>query len=147
MYTLKDFLSIEQLKNVVILTGSSLNPCIEYVSVIEPPVENFVRKNELVLSTALGCTDNEEHFFKFVSDIQSCEPAALVLSFKPESLPVPESIIKFASEKSLPILRIPWECRFSEIIELVFSGINTKEHNTELKYKDIQKTLLNLFFS
>ncbi len=149
MYTLKDFLSLKQLHNAqIIYIPDDLSEIeINYISAIEPPVEDFVRENELVLSSALGCTENDEDFLNFVKEIQSCRPAALALSFKPESKPVPICVSEFAKKSGLPIIRLPWKQRFAEIIELVLSGIKSAKNTVKIEYENIQKNLLNLFLS
>lgn len=149
MYTLKNFMSLPQLENALVLTEPSDFSHLEinYISVAEPPVEAFVREKELVLSTALGCTDDDDKFFEFVKEIYECHPTALMLCFKPEDKPVPERIISFANELNFPVIRIPWECHFSELIKLAFDGIKLAEDSCRIEYDNLQKKLLNSFLS
>lgn len=155
MYTLTNFLSMQTFEEfkregkIKVLTPqinlSEVN--FNYISVIEPPVENFVRKKELVLSTALGCINDDAKFFEFVKEIYDCHPAALVLCFKPENKPVPKCVVNFANENNFPIIRIPWECRFAELIELTLNGINSDQNTCKAEYDMLQKKLLNLFLT
>src|SRR5699024_11377401 len=41
---------------------------VEWVSAIEGPVENFVRKEELIVTTGMGCEHHPELFFEFVKE-------------------------------------------------------------------------------
>ena len=61
-YTLRDFLADQPIPEIELLTGErdfSVIP-LESVSVQEMPVDDFIRPNELVLSTALGCDDDPD---------------------------------------------------------------------------------------
>jgi PucR family transcriptional regulator, purine catabolism regulatory protein len=52
-----DILQLEIMKDAKVLAGAKLinERFVQWVSAIEMPVESFVRKNEFVLTTAIGC--------------------------------------------------------------------------------------------
>src|SRR5699024_12337049 len=50
---------------------------VEWVSAIEGPVENFVRKEELIVTTGMGCDHHPELFFEFVKDVYESGASAL----------------------------------------------------------------------
>lgn len=64
-YTLQDVLTIPLLSSAKLLSGEEriATQVVDSVSVMELPVEDFVRNNELVLTTAIGCGNNTEVLF------------------------------------------------------------------------------------
>ena len=63
--TLKDFLALPFTSDFHLLNSipDIANIPVEYISILEPPVENFVRTNEIVLSTALSVRDKPEELY------------------------------------------------------------------------------------
>jgi len=149
MFTLKDFKSLPCIYDVEVLTARENieRVPIEHIAVIELPVEDFIRDNELVLTTAIGCLDDIELFISFVKNVYLSKAAALVLSIKDKNYKVPQDVIEYAESINFPILRIPWDCRFSEIIEAVL--IKIREYNKEKSelYINIQKELLSSYLN
>jgi purine catabolism regulator len=147
MLSVKDVLNIDLMQKSKVLTPQvHLDQIhVESISVIEIPVDNFVRKNEFVLSTAIGCGDNPAILKQFVQDIIHSEAAALAIAVGHYVSHIPDEVIQLAENNQFPIIEIPWELRFSEVINAVLSEIN-KWHQTALQRSDeIQKELLNLF--
>lgn len=117
---------------------------INSVSIIEGPVENFVKKNDLVLSTAIGFRDDADLFMKFLADIKNSQAAAILLSFKDNSYKISKNVIDYSNKIELPIFIIPWEVRFAEITNLTLKKINDK--NIEA-YRNVQDKLFNAYFT
>ena len=144
-YTLLDFLSTQEGCSAVQLAGPTnlFRISIKAVSVQELPVDGFIRKDELVLSTASGCLDNSEAFQKLICDVKSGGAAALFLSFKDPYDKVNCSVLQKAEKLQLPLFIIPWEVRFSDII----NGVNQALQNEKLKvYQNLQTELFNAYF-
>lgn len=147
--TIKDFLNIPVIKDAKVkaaINTYSLRP-IQSVSVIEIPVENFIRKNELVLSTAIGCTDDTEIFKEFIHDVFKSEASALVIAVGHHVKKVPDEVIEYAEKLQFPIIEIPWDIRFSDIIEAVYSRINNRRHDNIKCFEDLQKQLLTYYLN
>lgn len=145
--TLKEILSIPIMRRAKIRTCGDTVPLrpVESVSVIEIPVENFVRKNELVLSTAMGCDVDLEIFKEFVQDIFESEAAALVIATGRHVKDIPVEIFHIAEKQHFPIIEIPWEIRFSDITERVLTELHNWHLNNLEQYEALQNKLLNLF--
>ena len=58
--TIGDVLNLDIMKNAVVRAGRNFikERYVQWISVIELPVENFVRQNELVLTTGIGCGED-----------------------------------------------------------------------------------------
>lgn len=149
MFTLKDFLALDCIYDLKLMTdiGNPQSIAIEYISVIEIPVDNFIRKKELVLTTALGCYDNQDLFLEFVREIYESEAAALVISIKNNDYVLPRNIISFAAERRFPVVMIPWECRFAEILEEAISRLKNENLKIIKHYEAMQKELLHYYLN
>lgn len=148
-FTIKDFLNIsiiEQAKVKTAISTLSLRS-IEYVSVIEIPVENFVRKNELVLSTAIGCTDNPEIFKEFIWEIFNSKASALVVAVGHHVKMIPKEVIEFAEKLQFPIIEIPWNIRFADLIEAVLTQLNNWQQANLKSFENLQKQLLTYYLN
>lgn len=144
MVTLKDILNLSYLKETYQMTsfGPADTIPIRHISVIEMPVDNFIRENELVLSTALGCQDDPQKLLSFITEIQASKAAALMIATKDNRYCLPEKVVEFGNLHRFPIIMIPWECRFGEIIELVLEAIKNKDLVKIKYYEALQKELL-----
>ena len=100
---------------------------IESVSVQELPVDDFIQKDELVLSTAVGCLHDVAAFLTLVRSVKDAGAAALFLAFRDTGYVIPPEVIKFADSLGLPLFSIPWERRFSDIQTAVNSAVRKKK--------------------
>jgi purine catabolism regulator len=148
VFTLLDFMNLEQFPHQELLT-----PCIDpktviirHVSVIEAPIERFVRQGELVITTVLGFRDNETTFLRFVRSICSSGAAAVAVSFpEDQSGLVPPSVEAYAVSQGVPILRLPWKYRFSEITETVVERLRFAQAQNTAAWEAMQKKMLNAY--
>jgi purine catabolism regulator len=146
-FTLKDVMDIEVMNLAKILSAQDTlsQRSVESISVIEIPVENFVRKNEFVLTTAIGCNHDVKVFKKFVKDVLESEAAALAIAIGRHVLEIPKEIITFAEKNHFPLIEIPWELRFADITHSVLSRLNQWQKTALERSEEMQKQLLNLF--
>ncbi|TAA73086.1 PucR family transcriptional regulator [Planococcus salinarum] len=145
-HTVADVLNYEILKNASVLSGKEVlsERFVQWISVIEMPVENFVRKNEVVLTTAIGCSNDVESLRSFVQDIIDSEASALMIALGRYIFDVPAEIIEMAEEKGFVIIELPWEVRFSNIVEEVMSDLNDVQQKDRKKSEIVQQELLKL---
>ncbi|WP_339197629.1 PucR family transcriptional regulator ligand-binding domain-containing protein [Solibacillus sp. FSL R5-0449] len=118
------------------------------VSVIEGPVENFIKENEFVLSSGIGCHDNTESLLNFANEVYQSGAAALAFATGGFYLiDIPKEIIEFANSKNFTIIEIPWEIRFADIIEEVNKMLHKSQQKELSIIKDFQKQLVEMFMS
>lgn len=146
---LNELFKIPIMSQALIRTAAETLPfrAVESVSVIEIPVENFVRKNELVISTAIGCNNDTDIFIEFVKDIFESGAAALVIAVGRHVKIIPEKVLQVSEKLHFPIIEIPWEIRFSDITEAVLNELYNRHLTNLKKYDDLQNKLLNLFIN
>lgn len=144
-YTLENFLRDNVSPDIRLLTRAAdfSNVQIESVSVQELPLDNFVGKNELVLSTAIGCDQKVSLFKELIAGVKAAQAAAMILTFKDPAYVVPDEVVDYANEQELPLFVIPWEYRFAEIQSCVLQKIQDKKLEG---YQNLQTALLNLYF-
>ena len=117
-YTLWDFLQSNIAAEAKLLTNVSdfKNVHIKSISVQELPVDDFIQKDELVLSTAMGCLGDPVSFTALLHAVENAGAAALILSFKAPNYVVPPEVIAYANSIGLPMFSIPWNLRFSDCL-------------------------------
>lgn len=142
----KEVTELPLLKTAKVKTGKKTlaNKTVEWVSVIESPVENFVRENEFVLSTGIGCHEEPEALLDFVKDVYDSGASALAIATGRYIFDIPEEVIGFAEEKQFIIIDIPWEIRFADIVHEVMSRLNQLKQSELARSKDIQQHLLQM---
>lgn len=144
MYSLWDFINIPFLENAKLMTthDNLANVEIMHISVMEHPVENFTRPKELILTTAINCYENINTFLDFVKEVYLSKAAALVISRKKDPYFLPPEVRDFANSLNFPIIMIPWECKFGEVIEEVIYSIQQKNKSQNEIYEKTEKSLL-----
>ncbi|GAE24995.1 hypothetical protein JCM9140_964 [Halalkalibacter wakoensis JCM 9140] len=147
--SMKHVHSLDILKSTVIRTGLNEldSTYVNWVSVIETPVEAFVRKNELVLTSGVGCAENEQEFYKFVKEIIQSGASGLAIALGPFIKFIPPSIIELASNHQFILIELDWSIRFSDILEQVLGEIHEQKHQHLKRIEQIRKSLLDFILS
>ncbi|MFH7818049.1 PucR family transcriptional regulator [Neobacillus thermocopriae] len=146
MLTVQKVLELDIIKGAKVRTAKHKvdKQPVEWVSVMDIPVENYIRKNELVLNTGAGAGNNMKVFHQFVESVFDSGASALAIATGKYIVKIPESVLEFAEEKEFPIIELPWELRFAEIVHSIMNEIH-KTEDQELKVaENIQHTLLNM---
>src|SRR5699024_3671691 len=116
---------------------------VEWMSAIEGPVENFVRKYEFILTTGLGCENDADLLFEFTKDVYESGASALGIAIGRYVFEIPQEIIGFAVEKEFVLIEIPWELRFTDLQREVMKEINIRQEGFMETAREIQKTLID----
>ncbi|MGO4889255.1 PucR family transcriptional regulator [Anaerobacillus sp. MEB173] len=149
MLTVQDVINLDILKGGKVITAKHkvFHQPVEWVSIMDIPVENYIRKNEFVLNTGAVSGKNLDVFYQFVESVYESGASALAIAKGRYIMEIPESVITFAEEREFPIIEIPWEIRFAEIIHSVMNEIK-KSQNKELQIvENIQQQLLNMILN
>ncbi|AOM82908.1 transcriptional regulator, PucR superfamily [Salisediminibacterium beveridgei] len=110
---------------------------------IEMPVENFVRENEFVLTTGIGCYGDPELLEQFVKDVIQSGATVLGLATGRYIFDIPDRIIELAVKHEFIIIDIPWEVRFGDIMQMVLEEINQDNKSERLRTEEIRQELIN----
>lgn len=146
MLSLKEILNLDILKEAKIRSGQDQlkQRRVKSVSVIEIPVENFVRPHEIVLSTGIGCGHDHELLQAFVKDVLASDPAALALATGPYISDIPDEVLRTAEARHFPIIEIPWKLRFADITQTILEALNDHRQKELEQSEKVQQQLLNL---
>lgn len=144
-YTLTDLLqsqAIPQVRQITALSDFADIP-IRAVSVQELPLDQFIRKDELVLTTAIGCDKAPALFAQLIQGAIDAQAAAIFFSFCSEDFRVPPAQVAYAEAHRLPLFQLPWDYRFSEFQMEIIQAIQEQELAL---FKSVQGTLFHLLF-
>ncbi|WP_053217870.1 PucR family transcriptional regulator [Virgibacillus senegalensis] len=115
---------------------------VEWISVIEGPVENFVRKNEFVLSTGIGCEEQPEKLERFVLDVIKSGASMLGIATGRYVFNIPDRILSLAANHQFIILEMPWEVRFGDVLQSVLQEINKQKQRQRHQAEEVRKQLI-----
>ncbi len=143
--TLSELLALNVLGETKVLSAPEQLPYkeIEWVSVIEIPVEDFVRQDELVLTTGLGA-GTPMALKQFVEEVYVAGAAALGIALGPHVQDIPEDIVALAESWQFPLLAIPWGIRFADISRRFYSEMALRTASLEYSEGIIRPALLRL---
>ena len=117
-------LDLPELASAVVLAGEGrLDTPVDWVAVIEWPVEGFVTPGDFVLTTGIGCTD--EMLERLVDEAAEAGAAAICLSVGPGApvASVPDYVLSAANVHGVVLATIPWEVRFSDVSRAVIETL------------------------
>ncbi|WP_280770038.1 PucR family transcriptional regulator [Salipaludibacillus daqingensis] len=143
--TAKDIIQLPILQSATLKAGEDqlAKRSVEWISVIEMPVENFVRENEFVLTTGIGCHGDPKLLEQFVKDVIQSGATALGFATGRYVFDIPDRIIKLANDHHFIIIDIPWEVRFGDIMQMVLEEINEDNKSERQRTEEIRQELIN----
>lgn len=144
--TVKTILGFPLLHTAKLRSGENAidDKVVEWVSVIENPVENFVRENEFVLTTGIGCFGEEDQLMKFVEDVYNSGASVLAVATGRHVFEIPQKIITYAEERGFIILEIPWELRFADLVHEIMRNLIINRKKADNRPKEIQEQLIQI---
>jgi sugar diacid utilization regulator len=89
------------------------------VSVMEVPVDSFIRPGEFVMSTGMNIGQDRKLLACFVRDVAGAGASALALAIGPYTHRIPRAVIQLAKKEALTLIELPWELRFSDVSEAI----------------------------
>ncbi|MDD2491587.1 MAG: PucR family transcriptional regulator ligand-binding domain-containing protein, partial [Bacteroidales bacterium] len=135
--TLKEVLQLSCLKNAKIITRNcDMSRKVEYVDVAEvPDVFIWIRPNTFILTAVYALKDDVEAQVKLISKLS--ELKATALSIKPQRFigKIPDPVIEEANKLNFPLIELPNDVLYSEVILGISKLIFDK------KEKGLQKSL------
>ncbi|MCA0971263.1 PucR family transcriptional regulator ligand-binding domain-containing protein [Halobacillus litoralis] len=116
---------------------------IQWVSVMEAPVEHYVRNQEFVLSTGMGCGEDPQALEEYVRDVIESGASALAFATGRYLYQIPEPIIQLADSRGMVLLELPWEIRFGDVLQEVLQMITKSKESEQKRTDQIRQTLIN----
>ncbi|GGC99570.1 transcriptional regulator [Thalassobacillus devorans] len=142
--TVKDIIQLPIMETAKVKTGKSVLHEIEvdWISVIETPVENFVRSNEFVLSTGIGCEDDPLLLEEFTRDVIQSGASVLAFATGRYIYDIPDRILQLAEQSDLILIDLPWEIRFGDILQVVLEEISFEKKAERQQAEEIRQELI-----
>lgn len=146
---IEDILSLKPFQKAKIVAGgnNSLQRVVKSINVVEvPDIKEWEIKDELLLTQGFSFTDKKRR--KELLEIM-VEKGASGLCMKPKRYleKIPEDTIEYANLFEFPLIELPFELRFSEIIASVMQLISSKQTMILEQSVKIHKELMNIVIS
>ncbi len=149
MFTIKEFLDMSLVSWYKNLTDAEIPESrpIEFVSVNDPPLDDFIRKNEMVISIATPYVKDDSLMTEFIEGLIKAEASIFLLAIPSDAMSLSEKNRKLAEDGGLPVLQIPWNLRFADICETVLNRLHVDYDAAVEEMKSLQTKILNTFLN
>lgn len=136
MIRVDDILQFDIMKGARLVAGhrNSQN-VIQSVNVMDAPdIVTWVKKNELLLTTGYPISTNRAYVEELISGLRDKGCSALGIKVKRYFESVPQAIIESADRHGLPVIELPYDVTFGQIIsEIMERNITTSEQTSSIK--------------
>jgi purine catabolism regulator len=122
---LNEIISLEAFEGCEIISGSSgLSRPVTKVNVMEvPDIVQWLQPGELLLTTAYSIKDNVFKLNELIPKMHEIGVAGLGLKMKRYIEELPPSVIELSDQLGFPIIKIPMEVSFSDLITSVLTAV------------------------
>lgn len=140
---LRDVLQIDLLKGAEILAGENgLDNSILSVNVMEvPDVLEWVRSGEFLLTTAYVFRDDLSLLDRLIPELYAKKVCGLGIKTQRYIETVPESALALADELGFPIIRIPQDVPYGDLIKEIFNHIIGEQRDLLIRINDFNDTV------
>lgn len=140
---LRDVLQINLLEGAEVLAGEKgLDNSILAVNVMEvPDVLDWVRPGEFLLTTAYVFRDDISSIERIIPELSSRNVCGLGIKTQRYIEEVPDRALELADEIDFPIIRIPQEVPYGELIKEIFNHIIGQQRDLLVRINDFNNTL------
>ncbi|WP_028784818.1 PucR family transcriptional regulator [Thalassobacillus devorans] len=142
--TVKDIIQLPIMETAKVKAGKGVlnEKEVDWISVIETPVENFVRSNEFVLSTGIGCENDPLLLEEFTKDVIHSGASVLAFATGRYIYDIPDRILQLAEKNGLIVIDLPWEVRFGDILQVVLEEISQEKKAERQQAEEIRQELI-----
>lgn len=132
----RPFLTVAELVQLPQLSGSRLlagiapasDRQVRRASVQEVPLQDFVRSDELVMTTGIELGEDVAALAHFVEDVANAGAAGLAIAIGYHVDAIPDAVITRADALGFPVVEFPWDLRFSEVTEAILDRAIERQH-------------------
>jgi purine catabolism regulator len=107
----------------ILVGGSTLVAPVSWVSVIEWPVEHFVSPQDLVLTTGVGC--DEEQLREIVRQVAAAGATAVCISTGRGAIhkELSAAVVEEAERAQIALVALPWQVRFADLSRAIIQAL------------------------
>lgn len=144
--SIKEILNMEVLKDAKVLGGEKgLDKKVTKVNVMEvPDILDWVAPGEFLLTTAYSIKDDLSRLNSLIQELNSKGLAGIGIKTKRYIREIPVEVIETANNLNFPIIEIPFNVAYSDIITPVLAEIINKQTNTLKKIDSFHTRLMNV---
>ncbi len=135
-YRVKDLFQLESFGNAKIVSGEKgINNEIKGITIIEAPdIANWITGGEVLLTSLFALESfTDEQLSEFIKQISDKEVSALVIKTGRFIDEIPAPMISTSEELNLPIIQIPKDTAYADILYPVMENLSNEEL-TRLKF-------------
>lgn len=144
--TVKDILENGPLNNSKLWAGEqNLNNEIKMVLILEvPTVLRWIKGGELLLTAGYVFKDDVNMGIKLIKDLAKHKISALVIKPGQYIKEIPPEMIECAEEEGLPLIEIPPQMPYADIMLPIFENIVNEQYYRLKRVKEIHEKFFNL---
>ena len=96
--------------------AEGLGNYVEWVHIVEDyDVADFLKGQELVMTTGIGNIKTTDNLMKYVGKLYEKKCSCLIINIGPYIEEIPKVLIDFCNEKKLPLFTAPWEVHLVDL--------------------------------
>lgn len=128
---LSEIISLEAFEGCEVISGSNgLSRPVTKVNVMEvPDIVQWLQPGELLLTTAYSIKDNVFKLNELIPKMHEIGVAGLGIKMKRYIEELPESVITLSEQLGFPIIKIPMEISFGDLITSVLTTVVSNQTN------------------
>ncbi len=144
--SVREALSLDLVNRLQVAGGEEgLDRVIKLVNVIEvPDIMDWLIEGEFLLTTGYSFREYPELMKTLIPRMSEAKSAALAIKTKRYLSEIPEELIRSADEYQIPLLEVPYDISFSEIIAPVLGVVFNKQNKILQKLEQAHKKLVDL---
>ena len=144
--TVKEALSLDVVNRLEVVGGrEGLDRVIKLVNVIEvPDIMDWLIDGEFLLTTGYSFREYPELMETLIPRMNQAESAGLAIKTKRFMDEIPKQIIDSADQHNMPLLEVPYDLSFSEIIAPILGVVFNKQNKILQKLEQAHKKLMDL---
>lgn len=145
MAKLRDLLQFRSLKNLELITGTEcLDVNVGTVTVMEvPDVIQWLRGEDFLITSLYAIGDDEEKQCRLLYDLLEARSACLAIKTGKYAHRICDKMIDIANKNHFPLLRIPYEMTYIDIIMDAMNVIMTESNRKEMLGKYISDIIFH----
>jgi PucR family transcriptional regulator, purine catabolism regulatory protein len=144
--TVREALSLDTVNRLTIAGGKGgLDRVIKLVNVIEvPDIKDWLIDGEFLLTTGYSFREYPELLETLIPRMNETHSAALAIKTKRYLDEIPIEMINSANKYNIPLLEVPFDLSFSEIIAPILGVVFNKQYKILQKLEQAHKKLMDL---
>lgn len=144
--SVREALQLSSMSEAILVGGADgIDNIIESVNIMEvPDIGSYIKPSELLLTTAYPIKDNLDALKNLIPELSRRNLAALAIKPKRYILSIPEFMVEQANQFGFPLIQLPDNTSFNEIINPILMEILNRQAAILHRNEQISKALTNI---